>query len=133
MRIMKKEKISAVLMLIVLVVALKMVLISCAKDKTPVITEIVLDSVCPDTVFYETEIKTLMDQNCSTSGCHDPVTHAQGLDLSTYANVATNAQAILASMKPDAQPLPMPLGQNLLPDSVVQRFDCWIKQGKLEN
>lgn len=132
---MKKMKIDFVLTLLILITSVKLVLVSCAKDKTPappVITEIVLDSVCPDTVFYETEIKALMDQNCATSGCHDAATHTSGYDLTTYANVAANAQAILASMQPGAVPQQMPLG-NPLPDSVVQRFECWVKQGKLEN
>ena len=132
---MRKMKIGFVLTLSILIITVKLILVSCAKDKTPappVIVEIVLDSVCPDTVFYQTEIKTLIDQNCATSGCHDAVTHTAGYDLTSYENVSANAQAILASMQPGAIPQQMPLGSPL-PDTVIQRFDCWVKQGKLEN
>lgn len=131
---MKKNKVKVLIMVSILLLVLKLSLISCAKDKTPVppvITEIVLDSVCPDTVFYETEIKALMDQNCATSGCHDAATHTQGYDLTTYQNVSANAQIILESMHGVTVQL-MPLG-NALPASSIQRFDCWVKQGKLEN
>lgn len=131
---MKKSKVKVLITLSILVLVLKLSLVSCAKDKTPVppvIIEIVLDSICPDTVFYETEIKVLMDQNCATSGCHDAATHTKGYDLTTYQNVSANAQIILESMHGITVQL-MPLG-NALPASSIQRFDCWVKQGKLEN
>lgn len=132
---MKKIKISVVLMLIFLLITVKMVLVSCTKDQTPTppeITEIVFDSICPDSVLYQTEIKTLIDLNCATSGCHNTETHAGGYDLTTYASVSMNAQAMFESMQPGATPMQMPLGDPF-PDSVIQRFECWMKQGKLEN
>lgn len=131
---MKKIKVRVLIIVSILIIILKLSLISCVKDKAPappIITEIVLDSVCPDTVFYQTEIKALIDQNCATSGCHDAATQTQGYDLSTYQNVSANAQIILESMHGVTVQL-MPLG-NALPAASIQRFDCWIKQGKLEN
>lgn len=131
---MKKSNIKFLLVVLVGVFSLKMSLVSCTKDQAPappVITEIVLTTECPDTVFYNVTIKPLIDQNCTTSGCHDAASHTAGYDLTTYTNVSANADVILASMHGITLTL-MPLG-NALPAQSIQNFQCWINQGKLNN
>lgn len=45
-------------------------------------------STCsPDTVYFVNEIQPIISSNCTMSGCHDAVTHANGVNLTTYTNI----------------------------------------------
>lgn len=70
--------------------------------------------------------------NCSTSGCHD-ASGSGGYNLTTYSATADNANTILSVIKQEPGYSPMPLGGAKLADSLIQYFECWIIQGKLEN
>jgi hypothetical protein len=110
--------------------ALGVIFVSCLKDKT---VEPIVD-VCEDTVFYSTEIQgPIFNTNCAVSGCHNSGTAAAGHVWETYTEVSLNATVILAAIKHDGTTAPMPLGGPKLNDSLIQKFDCWIKQGKLNN
>jgi len=41
----------------------------------------------PDTVYFAREILPLLISNCAISGCHDAVTHEEGINLTTYEKV----------------------------------------------
>ena len=103
--------------------------ISCKKDKVP---EPFLSANCPDTVFYQTKIKTIIDVNCSTSGCHD-ASSAGGLNLQTHAQVSARASDILKAIRHEGGISNMPQGAPKLADSLANHFSCWINQGKLNN
>ncbi|MFM7725701.1 MAG: c-type cytochrome domain-containing protein, partial [Flavobacteriales bacterium] len=45
------------------------------------------NSCDPDSAYFENDIAPLLNTNCAKSGCHDPITHAEGIRLNTYANV----------------------------------------------
>jgi hypothetical protein len=110
--------------------ALGLVFVSCLKDKT---IEPVVD-VCEDTVFYATEIQgPIMNAGCAVSGCHNSGTAAAGFVFESHAQVSLNATSILSAIKHDGTKEPMPLGGPKLNESLIQKFDCWIKQGKLNN
>ena len=100
---------------------------SCTKDKTSLSA-----ASCPDTISYSNQIKPMIDLNCSTSGCHD-ATNSGGYNLTTYSNIAANANTILSVIKQEPGYSPMPLGGAQLADSLIQQFECWVIQGKLEN
>jgi hypothetical protein len=98
-------------------------LISCAKDKTPDPASI----NCPTTISFANQVKPMIDANCI--GCHDA---GQTLpDLSTHAAVSQNATAVLNSLK--GTTILMPQGGPALSDTLIQEFECWINQGKLDN
>ena len=102
---------------------------SCKKDK---VLEPFLSANCPDTVFYQTQIKTIIDLNCSTSGCHD-ASGAGGLNLQTHIRVSDRASDILKAIRHEGGVSNMPQGAPKLADSLANHFSCWINQGKLDN
>ncbi len=101
---------------------------SCTKDKVAIVPV----DVCKDTVSYGSVIAPLMNTSCNTSGCHNATDQAGGRVFVTHAQVAAAADILLASVRP-GYALQMPQGQALLADSVVQKIQCWITQGKLNN
>ena len=103
---------------------------SCKKDKVP---EPFLSANFPDTVFYQTKIKTIIDVNCSTSGCHN-ASAAGGFTFLTHAQVSAKAEDILKAIRHQQGVTPMPFGSTTpLPDSLGNQISCWINQGKLNN
>lgn len=101
-----------------------LILLACTKDKTEV-------PACPDVISYQQDVAPIMEVNCTTSGCHD-VSAAGGYDLTTYSSVATAADQISTAIN-HLGGSPMPQGADKLPDSTIQKFDCWVSQGKLDN
>jgi len=40
-----------------------------------------------DTVYFQNKVLPLLNSGCAMSGCHDAVTHKEGINLTTYANI----------------------------------------------
>lgn len=103
-----------------------LVVVSCAKDKT---IEPVYNgsggSTCQNTISYSNDIAPMMTQYCTS--CHKP--NATYPDLTTYSNVSAHSSSILADIKSGY----MPQGMPKLADSLIQKFQCWINQGKQNN
>ena len=102
---------------------------SCTKAN---VTDYTVDN-CSDTIHFATEILPLMVQNCATSGCHDAGTQAAGYDLTTHASISGSASIVLSAIRWEGGTVPMPQGNPQLADSLVNKFSCWINQGKLDN
>lgn len=105
---------------------LVLTIVSCTKDKVPLVT---IDPNCTDTVSFASEIWPIIEQNCT--GCHN-VGNSTGYTLTNHTNISANASAIIGSMKESGFQL-MPQGGPALEDSVIQRVQCWINQGKKNN
>ena len=103
--------------------------ISCKKDKVP---PAFITAECPDTVFFQTKIKTIMTANCSTSGCHNASSAAGTIVLETHAQISAKATNILNAIR-HTSGSPMPQGGAKLPDSIGNQIECWINQGTLNN
>ncbi len=103
-----------------------MLLFSCTKDK---VAGTIVDSNCTDSVSFSTDVWPIIEQNCTS--CHD-VGNTTGYTLTNHTNISSNAAAIVGSMKGSGFQL-MPQGGDALPDSVIQKVQCWISQGKLNN
>lgn len=101
----------------------------CKKEKVP---PSFLSETCPDTIFYQTQIRTMLDVNCSTSGCHG-AGGAGGVTLLTHSQVSDKANDLLKVIRHDSGVTAMPLGGSKLPDSIANQMSCWITQGKLNN
>ncbi|MBI5372431.1 MAG: c-type cytochrome [Sphingobacteriales bacterium] len=41
----------------------------------------------PDTVYFVNDIMPLISSNCTMSGCHDAITHAEGVNLTSYDRI----------------------------------------------
>ncbi len=108
-----------------LVAGLFLSFIGCTKDKvgfggTP---------NCTDTISFNQEVLPIIQAHCS--GCHGSG-NGTGYTLEDYSSVSTNASAVLGSMKGNGYQL-MPIGGPGLPDSVIQKVECWMLQGKKNN
>lgn len=103
---------------------------ACTKDKT--LEPDPIDPNCPTTISFASDVKPLIDVNCVTSGCHD-ASGAGGYNFSTYSAVAANGELIVNVISWDTGFSPMPQGGDKLPDSLIQKIKCWVKQGKLDN
>ncbi len=103
---------------------------SCLKDKTiePVVSE------CAETVLFETELLIpVFNMSCGVMGCHDNASAAAGLILETHGQISDESDRIQIAINHDPGAAPMPLGSPKLADSLIQKFECWIEQGKLDN
>jgi hypothetical protein len=95
----------------------------------------------PDTVYFEQDILPLFISNCTMSGCHNSSTHAEGIDLSSYAavmssNVLTPGQAwnsdlVEAITETDPNKIMPPPPMPPMPASQINLIKKWINQGAL--
>lgn len=108
---------------------LSVLMYSCSKDQTPPVIE--LTAECPEVISFANQIEPIIQNNCSTSGCHD-ATSSGGYNLQGYSNISSNATAILSAMRHET-PTPMPVGAPQLADSLIQQFACWTSQGTINN
>jgi len=100
-------------------------IVSCTKDKVYYVSP----PNCPDTISFNTKVLPIIQSNCT--GCHD-VGNGTGYTLTSHSNISASADAILGSMHGNGYQL-MPQGGPALPDSLIQKIECWIYQGKLDN
>lgn len=105
-------------------------ILSCSKDK---VTQVAISAECADTISFSNEVLPLFNQNCSTSGCHDAGSAASGFVFTNHGNISATADQALGAMRHDAGFTPMPFGGAKLADSLIQKVECWIAQGKMNN
>ncbi len=101
------------------------VLNSCLKDKVP--NEF---AACSDLVSFSQDIQPLVELNCL--GCHNEMVAANDVILTNHLRIANEANRMINSMQASGMDL-MPFGGPPLSDSLIQLFQCWILQGKLDN
>lgn len=81
-------------------------------------------------VTYTATLKSIVDNQCATSGCHQGVIPS-GYDLSTY-NGLKNA-ATLGKLMPSLNytgPSPMPKGLPKLDDCTIAKFQAWVNNNE---
>jgi hypothetical protein len=106
--------------LTILFALLAIFLISCKKD----IYDKNLN--CDTTISFSNQILPLVENNCTS--CHSA--GEEGYTLTNHSNISMHADDVLRSMKGIITL--MPEGGSL-PDSLIQQFECWMKQGKPNN
>jgi hypothetical protein len=97
---------------------------SCTKEKTPSPA-----LVCNDTISFSTDVLPIITDNCM--GCHS-AGNSTGYTFSNHANIKSNINAIIGSMKNEGFKL-MPQGGPKLADDIIQKIECWKNQGTLDN
>ncbi len=108
--------------------------LSCNKNSK----EAILENLGPcDTtnVTYTNDIRPLINQFCSTSGCHTAVSVAGGYNLEDYASLrdAALGSRLLGSIKHNNGFSPMPKGGGKLTDCQIKFIEKWIQQGAPNN
>lgn len=98
-------------------------------------------SACsPDSVYFVNQIMPIISSNCTMSGCHDNITHADGVNLTTYTHImryvvpgnAGNSELYKSIIKTNGDRMPPP---PMTPLSSVQKtlIQKWINQGAKNN
>ena len=102
-------------------------MMGCANDSTDDLT------VAPPTVItYEKDVRTIMNQSCATSGCHNAASNSAGLTLETYTQVrnAFETRGALNRMESATNSMPP---QGNLPEPTLNIIRTWITNGYIEN
>jgi len=103
-----------------------LVMFSCDKDKVGGNVPFP-DVQCADSVSFSSDILPIIQDNCT--GCHN---NQNGYTLTNHQNISANYSAIVGSMKGNGFQL-MPQGGPALPDSLIQKIQCWVNQGRKNN
>lgn len=84
------------------------------------------------TPTYASDIKAIIDNNCARSGCHNSSTRASGIELSSYANVSSEADnpRFRGAIERLDGFSSMPKGGGKLSNDNLQKIYCWIESGK---
>ncbi len=78
-------------------------------------------------VSYASDIKTLLDKTCNTSGCHNG-SLGSSRDWRTYPTTKTNAESIKMRTANKTMPPGTPLTQQQ-----IDQITCWVDDGAPEN
>lgn len=97
----------------------------CTKDKAPAP---MIGANCSDTISFSQQIAPVIQDKCSS--CHGSGAGTSPV-LSNHAEIAGQAENILNALH--GTPQLMPQGGPALEDSLIQQFNCWIQQGKMNN
>lgn len=103
-------------------------LVACQKEDPNTITY-----DCSNlTLTYTNDIKSIIDNNCARSGCHNASSRASGIDLSSYANVSSEADKprFRGAIERLDGFSSMPKGGGKLSIDNLQKIYCWIESGK---
>ena len=94
----------------------------------------------PDSVYFVNDIMPLISSNCTMSGCHDNITHADGVNLTTYNKImgyvrpgdAANSKLYKVIIKTDGDRMPP---APMAPMTTAQKalIQKWINQGAKNN
>jgi uncharacterized membrane protein len=103
-------------------------------------TPLPVSTCSPDSVYFVNQVVPIISSNCTMAGCHDNITHADGVNLTTYTNImryvvpgnASNSKLYKVIIKTDGDrmpPAPMP------PLTTAQKalIQKWIAQGARNN
>lgn len=94
-----------------------------------------------DTVYFQNQILPLLTSNCSMAGCHDAISHEEGITITNYANVMMNIKAFNAGQSKlyksiidtdpgDRMPPPPAAAFTAAQKALLKK---WIDQGALNN
>ena len=103
---------------------------SCSKEKE--MSKYVEYVPCNEADDYQNtfsgKIAKILSNNCAVSGCHDAITHEQGLDYTTYSSAVNSFGVIaLCSIYQDGSCQPMPRNAPKLSDADIHDLCCWVK------
>jgi mono/diheme cytochrome c family protein len=92
----------------------------------------------PDTVYFQNTIGPLINSTCAMSGCHDAISKASGVNLSTYTNImryvsAGNAAGSTLYTITKSGKMPTGTGNPRYTAAQLTQLQTWINQGAKNN
>ncbi len=83
------------------------------------------------TTTYNKDVRTVINNSCATSACHDATAPSAGLPLTNYTQVRNAAENgnMIARINSSSNPMP-PSGKN---NAIVTLINEWRNDGYLEN
>lgn len=83
------------------------------------------------TPTYSSNIKSILDANCATAGCHNSASKKSGYDLSTYETSKTAAgnKEFVGSIQHKKGYTKMPKSASKLSETNIQLITCWVQNG----
>jgi hypothetical protein len=80
---------------------------------------------------YTADIKSILDVNCASSGCHNASSQKKGYNLSTYDGAVAGAakSAFLGSIQHKSGYSKMPKSSSKLSASDINKLSCWVQNG----
>jgi mono/diheme cytochrome c family protein len=99
-----------------------------------------VSSCSPDSVYFVNQVMPLISSNCTMSGCHDNISHADGVNLTTYSKIMKYVQAgnaansklykVIIKTNGDRMPPPPMPAFTTAQKALIQK---WINQGAKNN
>lgn len=119
---MKKLALSA------LSVCLVFILAQCKKETTNI-------DCSGTTPTYQKDVKSILDANCASAGCHAASNPSEGINLSTYAGAksAAGSSKFLDSIQHKGGASAMPRNASKLSDDKIKTLYCWVQNGMPES
>ena len=99
------------------------------------------DPCDPDTVYFQSDILPLLVSSCAIPGCHDAITHEEGIRMYDYQHIIQEVDPFdpggseLVEVITDSDPddiMPPPPHDPLTPQQ-IQNIITWIQQGAQNN
>lgn len=94
----------------------------------------------PDTVYFHQTILPLITSNCAMSGCHDAISHKEGVNLTDYTNIMREVK-VASPTSSDLYKCLNETGDERMPPAPAAEFSLsnkaivlkWIQQGAKNN
>jgi hypothetical protein len=85
-----------------------------------------------DKITYDKDVKTIINNSCATSACHDSTNPASGLRLTNYSEVKNAAENgnLISRMNSTSNPMP---ASGKLDATTLAVINEWKADGFLEN
>ncbi len=102
---------------------------ACKKDAVDYAAQATCSGNIPT---YTNDIAFILNTNCTLSGCHNASSAKEGINLSDYASASSqfkNNPDNLASVHHGSGVKPMPDGRPQLAADLINKLDCWVKNG----
>lgn len=97
-------------------------------------------SCSADTVYFANAIMPLLNASCAMAGCHDAISHAEGLNLTSYSGImrivsagsanGSKLYSVINTTGSNRMPPPPKLAMTAAQKSTIQK---WINQGAKNN
>ncbi len=99
----------------------------CKKDDNNSTAGTACDGIVAADNKYSNTIKPILNASCAYAGCHDAITKAENLDLSSYvaSKSAFQNSKMICSINHASGCTPMPKNAGKLSADIIKKLECW--------